>query len=77
MFTEESIDAIKVTMDAPGVLLYVKAKINPVIVNQDEDDYKETVARWAYAKIVKRDDGEDFIDEGEYYGDDEEVGYED
>lgn len=77
VFTEESIDAIKVTMDAPGVLLYVKAKINPVIVNQDEDDYKETVARWAYAKIVKRDDGEDFIDEGEYYGDDEEVGYED
>lgn len=51
--------SIKVTMDAPGVLLHVKATVNPVIVNQEEGDYKETVARWAYAKIVKREEEEE------------------
>lgn len=62
--------SIQVTMDAPGVLLYVKATVNPVIVNQEEGDYKETVARWAYAKIVKREEGEEFVDKGDNYEED-------
>lgn len=62
--------SIKVTMDAPGIILYVKATVNPVIVNQDEGDYKETVARWAYAKIVKREEGEEFVDKGDNYEED-------
>lgn len=63
-------NSIKVTMDAPGILLHVKAKVNPVIVNQEEGDYKETVSRWAYAKIVKREEEEEFVDKGDNYEED-------
>lgn len=48
-------NSIKVTMDSPGILLVVKAKVNPVIVNQESNDFKETVTRYAYAKIVIRE----------------------
>ena len=60
----ETNDSIIVTMDAPGVLLHVKATVNPVIVNQKDDD-KGVVARWAYAKIVKRDEEEENTDRGD------------
>lgn len=65
-------DSIKVTMDAPGILLHVKAKVNPVIVNQNEGDYKETVTRWAYAKIVKREEDEEFMHKGDNYEEESE-----
>lgn len=45
-------NSIKVTMDKPGILLWVKAHINPVII--DSEKYQEVATRYAYAKIVKR-----------------------